>query len=579
MSALVFDAVPPAVAPQPNRADIALFVGFVRRRAQPLPPAVKAWLLESGWARRLPGWQDLAPPFRTGLQRAWSVIFGRELESRQAPFLLVSDHSGALAARFDLLERRVAAGGDVRADLEAMRLDLQAALRRIYELEQVPVPIDSWETFDRLFDWRDRSYSRRRGGVTSYLGAAVRSFFAQGGRKCYVVRAGDPWSMRATRETREDALRKALPGFPYRIEAARHERGGWTGVAHLFGLAEASLLCLPDLADACASPPRRIVPEREAPAFAEQFVECSAAEPAAIFWDDMPPFEAPRCNDEGFERWALAVRAVRNLLAEQARDVQLVAALPLHGEAAEPLALLRQRGWLSDSPLDNPDTNRATLSSAFVQLAWPWLRTAGSARLPGGVESPDGVLAGVLARTVLAHGAFRSAMQQPVLELQDVLPREPQAGAAGRVSVIGRTPAGWRVLSDVTTSADESYRQACIPRLVGSLLRSARAAGEALLFEPSGEALWARLERRFADLLERYWQEGALAGESADDAFSVRCDRSTMSQQDIDAGRLIAELSFTASFPVQRITVALAANEGGFDAAPPGFAATATGLA
>jgi phage tail sheath protein FI len=282
--------------------------------------------------------------------------------------------------------------------------------------------------------------------------------------------------------------------------------------------------------------------------------------------------------------------------------VQLIAALPLptrlvHTDqgahaASDPLAYLRQNGWLATDRADHPDNNPATLSSAFVQLAYPWPRTRGSSFLPGGLESPDGVLAGVLARTVLEKGAFRTAAQQPVFEVEDVLPRLRQdqavpsgdalgasARLADRVSVIARTPSGWRLLSDVTTSSDETYRQACIPRLVGSLVRGAHATGDALVFEPSGPALWGRLRRRFEDLLSGYWREGALAGARAEDAFSVRCDRSTMSQQDLDAGRVITQISFTASFPIQRITVALASHEGSSGPTPAGFAATATGLA
>jgi hypothetical protein len=55
------------------------------------------------------------------------------------------------------------------------------------------VPIDSWEVFDHLFAWERRPLNETGRLGTTYLGAAVRSFFAQGGRKCYVIRAGEPW--------------------------------------------------------------------------------------------------------------------------------------------------------------------------------------------------------------------------------------------------------------------------------------------------------------------------------------------------------------------------------------------------
>ena len=57
------------------------------------------------------------------------------------------------------------------------------------DLLDVPVPIDTWDGFDRLFAWDERPGDGEK--FVTALGAAVRSFFAEGGRKCYVVRVGD----------------------------------------------------------------------------------------------------------------------------------------------------------------------------------------------------------------------------------------------------------------------------------------------------------------------------------------------------------------------------------------------------
>jgi phage tail sheath protein FI len=59
------------------------------------------------------------------------------------------------------------------------------------------------------------------------------------------------------------------------------------------------------------------------------------------------------------------------------------------------------------------------------------------------------------------------------------------------------------------------------------------------------------------DLLLEFWREGAFAGASAAEAFSVRCDRGTMSQADLDAGRLIVEVSVRPAASIERITVVL----------------------
>ena len=72
-----------------------------------------------------------------------------------------------------------------------------------------------------------------------------------------------------------------------------------------------------------------------------------------------------------------------------------------------------------------------------------------------------------------------------------------------------------------------------------------------------------RLRASLAGLLLGLWADGALAGESAADAFEVRCDRSTMTQADLDQGRVICRVTFTAASPIVHITVVFAMDEGG----------------
>ncbi len=58
-------------------------------------------------------------------------------------------------------------------------------------------------------------------------------------------------------------------------------------------------------------------------------------------------------------------------------------------------------------------------------------------------------------------------------------------------------------------------------------------------------------------MLEAFRREGAYGGNSASEAYQVRCDASTMSQNDIDNGRLIAEITVLPAASITRITVVL----------------------
>ncbi|HEX8243566.1 MAG TPA: hypothetical protein VF541_08725, partial [Longimicrobium sp.] len=484
----------------------------------------------------------------------------------------------------------------------------------IEPLLDVPVPVESWEVFDRLFAWDGRSFPGGQGGGT-YLGAAVRSFFAQGGRRCYVVRVGDPWTYGAPRAQRAAALDALFPGRGGSPPASPAERRTWRGAAHLFGLPDVSFLALPDLADAVAAEPAPILPLVTPVPPPERFVECSAGEAPREPDRAVRRLRAPRADEAGFALWAAAVREAALLLQRHRREVQLVAAIPLPtddlalpgsgetqylpipsddgepppsgespGEGArgrflardQLLRFLAERGYLRGVLGEREES----LASAFVQLAWPWLRTPGGGLLPEGVEGAEGALVGMLARNALVRGSYRSAAGQDAGDVRGVFPvvtadqlqrplqdrsgeGGPERALADRVSLFGPTPRGVRLLSDVTTARDESWRPAGVGRLVAAIVRAARRLGEASAFEPAGERMWREVEEGLGELLMGLLQAGALRGRTVDDAFEVRCDRTTMTQNDLDAGRVVARVTIQPAAPVEEIVVVLAVGEAG----------------
>jgi phage tail sheath protein FI len=92
---------------------------------------------------------------------------------------------------------------------------------------------------------------------------------------------------------------------------------------------------------------------------------------------------------------------------------------------------------------------------------------------------------------------------------------------------------------------------------VALVIRAARRMGETSLFEPSGEWLWRQVEIQLTSLLRRVHGLGGLAGTAPEDGFSVRCDRSTMTQADLDNGRLVAEITLHPAVPIERIRIRL----------------------
>jgi len=522
LSGLRFQTATPAGPVSPDRTDIACFIGHVARRpGTPLPAEVRDALRAAGWVG---GPWDRGP-----------------------------------------------------AALDA--------------LQQIPVVVESFEIFHRLFAWERRPLGSTDGATcATYLGAAVRSFFADGGRRAVVIRVADPFPFLespggrlANRSARLHGLVPAysdvgIPALPFNPTDPRT----WRGIEHLYGLPEVSHLCLPDLPDICAAdpqtPPTAFVP----PPPPETFVECSEDEPAGPGDRGLRRLAAPRCDDTGFMAWSRAVRLVCAFLATnnpagtRRGDALLVAALPLalpdarHDDGirtahaqADLVGFLRAVGVLEGASGSPAATG--TSASAFLQSVWPWLRTLRSDDLPQSLEPGDGVFAGLLARNALVRGTFRSVGGTILDDVIGLTPLPamglgedgPTDQLAQRVCVIAPEPDGNTVLSDVTTSPDVAWRFGGTSRLMAAILRSARRFGESHAFEPNGPALWTRLRRSLEGMLDAFWREGAFGGATANDAYTVRCDRSTMTQNDLDSGRLIAEVSVLPAAAISRITVVL----------------------
>ena len=489
-----------------NRVDVACFLGLVRRTGHALPPSVLAWLVQEGWA--------------------------------DAPGQPVVD--------------------EIR---HADPWELPAACH-------LPIPIDDWSTFERLFDVH--ATTSTGDGAAGYLPAAVRSFFAQGGRRCFVISVGPPMAWSSTRAARMSVLSSLLPQVTGNIAAIEPTaRAAWRGIGLLHGLEEVSFLCLPDLPFLVAADVAGLEPLDEPVLPRDAFEECSEHLPAPAE-EVRLMLAAPRCDREEYLAWAHHVGAASAFLERFRRDVQLVAAVPLprHGSPADRglLAALSEWGILAETG------SRAVTSlvNRFVQLVFPWWEWPTSRDLPERLEPPDGGVVGILARATLLRGTHRSAASQPIhrlLRLEPELSRAQQENEiAGhslleRISLIGRSVDGPALLSDVTTSDDEIWRSANIGRLQSVWLRALRQAGEAVVFEPSAEATWASVRDRVDQIGRALYRNGALRGRNAGEAYSVRCDRTTMSQRDFDTGRLIAEISYLPAAPVGRILVAMALTE------------------
>ena len=88
-----------------------------------------------------------------------------------------------------------------------------------------------------------------------------------------------------------------------------------------------------------------------------------------------------------------------------------------------------------------------------------------------------------------------------------------------------------------------------------------------VVFEPNNEQLWDRVKQTITAFLTTVWRTGALMGTTPDEAFFVKVDRTTMTQNDIDNGRLIVIIGVAPTKPAEFVIFRIAQFTAGAEAA------------
>jgi hypothetical protein len=94
-------------------------------------------------------------------------------------------------------------------------------------------------------------------------------------------------------------------------------------------------------------------------------------------------------------------------------------------------------------------------------------------------------------------------------------------------------------------------------RLVHRIVRAIRRVADPLVFDTNGEVLWFTVARAVSGVLMEAFRSGFLQGDTPDQAYRVRCDQATNTQDRIDAGEVVCEIELAPAAPMEFITLRL----------------------
>jgi phage tail sheath protein FI len=117
---------------------------------------------------------------------------------------------------------------------------------------------------------------------------------------------------------------------------------------------------------------------------------------------------------------------------------------------------------------------------------------------------------------------------------------------------------GLRVWGARTISSDTLWKYINVRRLFLFLEESIDEGTQWVVFEPNDPKLWARVRATVTEFLTRVWKDGALFGKAPEEAFFVKCDETTMTQDDRNNGRLIILIGVAPVRPAEFVIFRIA---------------------
>lgn len=200
--------------------------------------------------------------------------------------------------------------------------------------------------------------------------------------------------------------------------------------------------------------------------------------------------------------------------------------------------------------------HRDIFDSNYAAMYHPWLTIFDPLDKKNIAIPPSGSMLGIYARSDNTKGVHKAPANEVVracvgLDCQFNKGEQDILNPKG-VNLIRSFPGqGIRVWGARTVTSNASWKYINVRRLFIFIEESIKANTNWAVFEPNDEVLWVRVQRTINVFLTGLWRNGSLAGSSPEEAFFVNIGRNTMSQDDIDNGRLICVIGVAPVKPAE----------------------------
>jgi hypothetical protein len=212
-----------------------------------------------------------------------------------------------------------------------------------------------------------------------------------------------------------------------------------------------------------------------------------------------------------------------------------------------------------------------TKPNSYGAVYFPWIRSldlSGKSDEPV-LYPPSGYMAGLYARIDATRGVWKAPAGTEAtlggavglaVDLTDV-----QQGNLNRknVNCLRRfAAAGLVAWGARTITSDPEYQYVPVRRMAIMLRVSIYNGIQWAVFEPNDEELWSQLRLNISSFLMTLYRQGAFQGSTPGDAFFVKCDGETTTQDDINLGVVNVLVGFAPLKPAEFVVVKISQKAG-----------------
>jgi phage tail sheath protein FI len=184
------------------------------------------------------------------------------------------------------------------------------------------------------------------------------------------------------------------------------------------------------------------------------------------------------------------------------------------------------------------------------------------------VFAPCGAVAGVMARTDVNRGVFKApagiaatlsnthALTVKLTDQENGLLNPIAVNCLRSFQNVGRVVWGARTLAGSDQLSDD-YKYISVRRLALFIEESLYRGTQWVVFEGNDEPLWAQIRLSVGAFMQRLFRQGAFQGSSPKDAYFVKCDSSTTTQDDINRGIVNIAVGFAPLQPAEFVIISI----------------------